>query len=100
MSNYNKLKAKLEEIELLSESTEFVENFEEMVYEFEEELQEELEIHDYNTKLVSLQKKLKRIKEENDFYDEEAELDMMFPNRHDDDFNEDDMSYDSVFGDD
>jgi len=33
-------------------------------------------------------------------YDEDAELDMMFPNRHDENFDEDSMSYDSVFGDD
>lgn len=31
-------------------------------------------------------------------FDPEAELDNMFPNRHDDDFDEDSMSYDSVFG--
>lgn len=31
-------------------------------------------------------------------YDPEAELDIMFPDRHDDDFDEDSMSYDSVFG--
>lgn len=30
----------------------------------------------------------------------EATLDSMFPNRHDSDFDEDDMSYDQVFGDD
>ncbi|WP_313032027.1 hypothetical protein [Soonwooa sp.] len=35
-----------------------------------------------------------------DGYDEESELDMMFPDRHDDDFDEDSMSWDSVFGDD
>jgi hypothetical protein len=29
---------------------------------------------------------------------DEDMLDMMFPDRHDDDFDEDSMSYDSVFG--
>ena len=33
-------------------------------------------------------------------YDEDAILDMMFPDRHDEDFDEDNMSWDSVFGDD
>jgi hypothetical protein len=42
-----------------------------------------------------LLKELKAIKKEFDFYDEEGELDMMFPNRHDDDFDEDSMN---VFG--
>ena len=39
-----------------------------------------------------------QIKKENDFYDKETELDYMFPDRHDSDFDEDSMSYDSVFG--
>ena len=50
------------------------------------------------SQLQRLQKKVTQIKRDNDFYDQEAELDMMFPNRHDDDFDEDSMSYDSVFG--
>lgn len=41
----------------------------------------------------------KKEKEEEEF-DPEAELDYMFPNRHDDDFDEDSMSHDSVFGED
>ena len=40
------------------------------------------------------------IKKDNDFYDPEENLDMMFPDRYDDDFDEDSMSYDSAFGDD
>ncbi|MCB9426629.1 MAG: hypothetical protein H6584_06330 [Flavobacteriales bacterium] len=43
-------------------------------------------------------KEIQRIKREHDFFDSEAELDMMFPERHDDDFDEDSMSYDSLFG--
>jgi hypothetical protein len=31
-------------------------------------------------------------------FDPEEELDRMFPDRHDEDFDEDSMSYDSVFG--
>ena len=36
-------------------------------------------------KLLNLHKKIKAIKEEFDFYDEEAELNAMFPNQDDDD---------------
>jgi hypothetical protein len=39
-----------------------------------------------------LLKKVKYLKKEFGFYDEESELDMMFPNRHDDDFDEDSMN--------
>ncbi|MDF0720536.1 hypothetical protein P0M11_11055 [Kaistella sp. PBT33-4] len=45
-------------------------------------------------------RELKALKQEFDFYDEEGELDMMFPNRHDDGFDEDSMSASSFFGDD
>lgn len=45
-----------------------------------------------------MEDRIKNLKGENDFYDEDAEIDTMFPNRHDDDFDEDSMSYDSVFG--
>lgn len=45
-------------------------------------------------------RELKALKEEFNFYDAEGELDMMFPNRHDDDFDEDSMSASSFYGDD
>lgn len=45
-------------------------------------------------------REVKALKGEFDFYDEEGELDMMFPDRHDDDFDEDSMSASSFFGDD
>ena len=48
--------------------------------------------------MLWIMKRIKRIKEENDFFDPEAELDMMFPDRHEDGFDEDSMSHDSVFG--
>ncbi|WP_313375263.1 hypothetical protein [Chishuiella sp.] len=82
------------------------------VYDMEEEVHELLRIYDYqedydyNGKTLELDalkkllKKIKSLKREFDFYDEEAELDMMFPDRHDEDFDEDSMGYDSVFGDD
>lgn len=50
--------------------------------------------------IKKLQKQIKSFKKEWDFYDPDAELDSMFPNRYDDDFDEDSMSFDSVFGDD
>jgi len=86
------------------------EQLEAEVYEIEEYLQRELGI-DYkdiyygNTDLgdkqvVMLVKRIKQLKDEKGFFDSEAELDRMFPDRHDDDFDEESMSYDSVFGDD
>ncbi|CAM1361313.1 protein of unknown function [Tenacibaculum soleae] len=45
-----------------------------------------------------LQKRIKLFKNEYDFYDEKGTLDMMFPERHEDDFDEDSMNYDSIFG--
>lgn len=77
-----------------------ISDLEEKIYKLEEELIEEIEFclpgeqKDYQ----SLLKKIKHFKKENEFYDADAELDRMFPNRHDDDFDEDSMSYDSVFG--
>jgi len=76
------------------------ENLEREVYQIEKEIAEYIggvEGFQYN-QLIKLQKKIAQIKRNNDFYDEEAELDRMFPNRHDDDFDEDSMSYESVFG--
>ncbi|MGI9191695.1 MAG: hypothetical protein ACR2IL_06190 [Chitinophagaceae bacterium] len=55
------------------------------------------------TELPALQDLLKQIaetKNEFDIIDEEDALDMMFPDRHEEDFDEDSMSYDSVIGDD
>jgi poly-gamma-glutamate capsule biosynthesis protein CapA/YwtB (metallophosphatase superfamily) len=50
--------------------------------------------------LKKLKNDVKKMKREFNFYDEQAELDRMFPNRHDEDFDEDDMGFRSVFGDD
>lgn len=43
---------------------------------------------------------VKQVSAEYDFYDPEAELDMMFPNRHDDDYDDDEFSLDDFFGED
>lgn len=50
--------------------------------------------------LIKLLNKVKNIKNEFEFFDPEDMLDMMFPDRYDQGFDEDSMSYDSVFGDD
>lgn len=88
-------------------------DYEEDVYELERNIDDEIESLESFTGehprkeeqvelkgLKQLKIELNQFKKENDFYDEEAELDRMFPNRHDDDFDDDSMSYDSVFGDD
>jgi hypothetical protein len=74
----------------------------EEVYEAENKLAEYLPDSEGNNyrKLVNMQSRLKALKKENDFYDQEAELDSMFPDRREKDFDEDAMSYSSVFGDD
>ena len=62
----------------------------------EEEIQQCFEEEDAEPYKKVL-RELKALKREFDFYDEEGELDMMFPNRHDEDFDEDSMN---VFGND
>ena len=105
----------MEEIELLkvrfSEIEESFENGEDdhqLVYDLEMKIQEVYhEIYDYEDakqldkldKLNKLDEQVKAFKRHYDFYDAEAELDRMFPDRHDEDFDEDQMSWDSVFGD-
>jgi len=77
---------------------------EEKIYALEEQLSSDRDyfLRDFDSPefnaFEKLQKRIKRFKKANDFYDEEATLDMMFPNRHDDDFDEDSMNYDSIFG--
>lgn len=83
---------------------------EDEVYELEDEVrllldeysfQDEPMFENQETELIKLRELnslVKEMKQEFDFYDEESELDMMFPNRHDDDFDEDDMSWRNVFG--
>ena len=48
--------------------------------------------------IEKLSKRIEKIKNEYDIFDKEAQLDRMFPNRHDEDFDEDSMSFESVFG--
>jgi len=105
----NKLTTKIELIENKFEELNFenlnneeIENLESEVYELESEIDNNLDIAQgfQFSQLQKLKKRILHIKKENDFFDAESELDTMFPNRYDDDFDEDSMSYDSVFGDD
>lgn len=55
----------------------------------------------YTEERINLFEKLvKQVSAEYDFYDPEAEMDMMFPNRHDDDYDDDDFSIYGFFGED
>lgn len=91
----------LDEIEQKFVEEEY-DNLEDRVYELEEKVVEYIDITEGQESILfeKLLKRIATIKRENDFYDADAELDRMFPDRHDEDFDEDSMSYDSVFGDD
>jgi hypothetical protein len=79
----------------IKEAFENGEDDEQLVYDLDEEIQdaydefyEEKEINQLN----KLNKEFKVFKREYNFYDEEAELDRMFPDRHEEGFDEDSMS--------
>jgi len=68
-------------------------------YKYEEKM-DELERNNWEELDFSpLQGKMKQLKKELDLYDAEGELDMMYPNRHDEDFDEDEISGQSFFKD-
>ena len=73
------------------------------VLDLEMQLNEEIQLR-YDAEEAAPYEKvlreLKTLKEEFNFYDEEGELVMMFPDRHDEDFDEDSMSASSFYGDD
>ena len=75
-----------------------------LIYDLEEKIQQvSYEIDEEDEEAEQLEKFNKRVQEfkkENEFYDAEEELDRMFPDRHEEGFDNDSMSYDSVFGDD
>ena len=98
MEGIKELKARFFEIK---EAIENGDDDEQQVYDFEETIQEaygygfeENEVY----QLEKLQKKVKAYKRENGFYDEETELDRMFPDRHEEGFDQDSMNLDSDFG--
>ena len=100
-TEYSKLRKQLDKLEEKIDNLEVWE-FEDEAYELEEKVNSRMQ-ETYGKEFDSYKKlsnRINRIKKENDFYDPEVELDRMFPDRHDEDFDEDSMSYDSVFGDD
>jgi hypothetical protein len=100
MKNIKILKARFLEIQ---EAFENGEDDEQIVYDFEEQLQDafhEVFKEEEAEQLEKLNKRVQAFKREYDFYDADAELDRMFPERHEEGFDEDSMSWDSVFGDD
>ena len=100
MKEFNQLNEEFERIYAELENDNL--DAEQEMLELEEKVREAFEysIGKEQTEIRGLLKKIKSIKKEFDFFDSEAELDNMFPNRRDDDFDDDSMSYDSVFGDD
>lgn len=95
--------ARLEEIENEFAEADYdsddLDDLEDEVLEIEDELGGFS--YDDNYALMSKAEKIiARIKKDNDFYDPEENLDMMFPDSYDDDFDDDSISYDSAFGDD
>lgn len=98
----NELKNRLDELEILiSDSTpDSEEKIEEEFYAIKAKIDEfqDYPFRDKEERLFQkMSKQLNQIKNDLDLYDEESELDMMFPNRHDDDFDED--SYSNMFED-
>lgn len=84
MSNYEQFKLSLEEYVENWENGDF--SMEEKILDLEQNIKEELEYLHYgdNEAYKKLLAEIKNKKEEYDFYDEETELNMMFPNREDD----------------
>ena len=97
MKIVNALKARFLEVE---DVYEYGNNQEQLVYDLEEDVKnallEAFEDTMEDKQLRKLSNRLKKFKSDNDFYDAEASLDMMFPDRYDEDFDEDSMN---IFGD-
>ena len=77
---------------------------EEKTYELEEQLSFDRDyfLRDFDSlefiAFEKLQRRIKLFKKEYNFYNPEDTLDMMENERHEDDFDEDSMNYDSIFG--
>lgn len=98
--DFQNLKISIDNLEQLVDSTDYDAEEAEMEYYKVESLLEELNKNNWEElDLSGLENRLKTIKESLDLYDSEGELDMMFPNRQDEDFDEDDMSGESFFKD-
>ncbi|MCF8428264.1 MAG: hypothetical protein K9H61_06100 [Bacteroidia bacterium] len=76
-------------------------NLDQEIYDLDREVKDYMETTNGNEhmQLKGLLIKILAMKKEFDIYDEESELDRMFPERHEEGFDEDSMSYDSVIGD-
>lgn len=88
MVNLNKVSEKLEKLyqELKKDNDEVSQD----IIDLEQELKDELNlVHGKELQdLKVILKKIKSIKREFDFYDEESELGNIFPNGHDDNFDD------------
>ena len=86
---FKKKKAFLEEAlenDLFEQEDFDINDFQDEVWELERELFDYSTFNREDKQLVSdLKRLVLKVKEEYNFYDEEAELDMMFPNKDDDD---------------
>jgi hypothetical protein len=102
MKQSKSLRAEFETIEVKFENGN---DDHQLIFDLEEKVQMAMdESMDHNlfefNSLKKLIKDIKYFKEEYEFFDAEAELNSMFPNRGDDDFDDESTSYESVFGDD
>ena len=88
--DYKRFKAQIDQLEEKIDGLEVWE-YQDEVYTLEEKVNSLLQdcFEDEFDACKKLAERIDRIKKENDFYDPEAELDRMFPNRHEDDFDED-----------
>jgi len=108
MSKISYLEAKVNEFRVYVQEEDFG-----MIEQFVDEINRIIESYDNNLinrdefgkeydELQVIKDLFRRIVKENDIENEEFDIDstydMMFPNRNDDDFDEESMSYDSVFG--
>jgi hypothetical protein len=103
--NIIELTDKLEDIEIRFEefeeeeigSNEY-ENLKLQVYTIERDVLEYINLAQANelSSLQKIQEKIAQIKRNNDFFEEEAELDRLYPNRHEAGFDQTSMSFASV----
>jgi len=84
MNNYEKYKQQLDGYRQELENDNY--EVEQDVIELENEIKDELPYADDDEKYLDLLKEIKNMKEEFDFYDEDAILNMMFPDRENDDY--------------
>lgn len=98
MDTYIKLNEEFERLYIELENDNI--DVEEEMIQLQEKVRDELENirGEENIKLRNLFREIKKAKKEFDFFELDNELDNMFPNRNDSDFDEDSMSYESVFG--